>query len=131
MCDVDGNTEKILDFRIGPKIGLIRCSKGDKSYYCLGKYRNITGQHSHVILMTSARYGRMHTGRCIDGHGGASSLGCFSDELTEVDLLCSGRQRCTFRVADFAHLTTYPRDFASQLGISYSCLPGAQVQDYV
>ena len=29
-CDVDGKYEKILDFRIGPKIGLIRCSKGDK-----------------------------------------------------------------------------------------------------
>ena len=34
VCDVDGNTEKILDFRIGPKIGLIRCSKGDKCTYC-------------------------------------------------------------------------------------------------
>ena len=30
VCDVDGKYEKILDFRIGPKIGLIRCSKGDK-----------------------------------------------------------------------------------------------------
>ena len=27
------NTEKILDFRIGPKIGPIQCSKGDKYLY--------------------------------------------------------------------------------------------------
>ena len=30
VCDVDGKYGKILNFRIGPKIGLIRCSKGDK-----------------------------------------------------------------------------------------------------
>ena len=29
------NTKKILDFRIGPKIGLIRCSKGDKILHTL------------------------------------------------------------------------------------------------
>ena len=54
------------------------------SEHCQGKSGNITCQHSHVILMTSARYGRMHTG-----------LGCFSDALAEVDLLCSGRKRCS------------------------------------
>ena len=30
LCDIDGKYGKILDFRIGPEIGLIRCSKDDK-----------------------------------------------------------------------------------------------------
>ena len=30
VCDVDGKNGKILDFRIGLKFGVIRCSKGDK-----------------------------------------------------------------------------------------------------
>ena len=30
VCDVDGRYGKILDFRISPELGLIRCSKGDK-----------------------------------------------------------------------------------------------------
>ena len=35
VCDVDGKYGKILDFRIGSKFGLIRCSKGDKKGYCI------------------------------------------------------------------------------------------------
>ena len=33
------DTEKILDFRIGPKFGLIRCSKGDKILHFLANIR--------------------------------------------------------------------------------------------
>ena len=32
VCDVNGKYGKILDFRIGPKIGLIRRLKGDRKY---------------------------------------------------------------------------------------------------
>ena len=54
VCDVDGKYGKILDFLSGPLIGLIRCSRGDKTLY----RKNIfevsmsvaSGYHSSVIL---------------------------------------------------------------------------------
>jgi len=63
-------------------------NKNDKNYhacvttdadYCQSEYfsANCSGV-SDVILMESARYGRMRAGRCVSGYG---KLGCYSDVL--------------------------------------------------
>ena len=43
MYDVDCKYGKILDFRIDPKLGLIQCSKGDKTYWYIYVY-----VHAHI-----------------------------------------------------------------------------------
>ena len=72
--------------------------------YCLDEWFNATcrRQPGHVILMTSARFGRMTSGRCISGD---FNVGCVKDVLNgqerfersrtsqkvnDVSLLCHG-----------------------------------------
>jgi len=88
-----------------------------------------------VIYVQSARYGRMHIGRCVTRDYG--HVGCAVDILSEVDALCSGRLKtCQFPVARLhsaavggvSHVTDAPPpcpgDLTSYLEASFICLPG-------
>jgi len=77
-----------------------------------------------VVVMRSARYGRMALGRCVETEMG--HIGCNRDVLTPVDRRCSGRRRCELRIPDAELESTRPclRELKSYLEAAYSCLPG-------
>jgi len=77
-----------------------------------------------VVVMRSARYGRMALGRCVETEMG--HIGCQRDVLTAVDRRCSGRRRCELRVPDAELESTRPclRELKSYLEAAYSCVPG-------
>ena len=92
--------------------------------YCQSEYFsvNCTGA-SDVILMESARYGRMRAGRCVSGYG---KLGCHVNVLWYMDWRCSGRRRCRVYVAEPAlhHADVCHSDLTSYLEAKYSCVTG-------
>ena len=47
---------------------------------------------NEVVVMTSAMYGRMEIGRCVEEDVGY--LGCQNDALDVMDAECSGRREC-------------------------------------
>lgn len=74
-----------------------------------------------VIIMTSATYGRMQLGRCVNNDFG-NNIGCAEDVLYIMDTFCSGRRRCDFKVDDLMkHSTPCMIDLTSYLAASYSC----------
>ena len=92
--------------------------------YCATERFDVTCKPGHVILMTSAQYGRMRSGRCIGG----VALGCQTDVLGYMDSKCSGKQKCSLGVNDIdLHATPCPKDYKSYLEASYTCVPGKTV----
>lgn len=82
-----------------------------------------TGDSPSVIVAQWAKYGRMHTGRCVQKTFGY--LGCDTDVLPQVDRLCSGQKSCHFKVADHLHgMQECPPDLAPFLELQYQCIPG-------
>lgn len=88
---------------------------------------------SEVIVMTSARWGRMKTGRCLNIHSNLLAtngqdpmyFGCSQDVKSIVDNRCSGRSECEFRIQDELDAVTpcYP-DLVRYLEASYKCVRG-------
>jgi Galactose binding lectin domain len=88
---------------------------------------------SEVIVMTSARWGRMKTSRCLNIHSNFLSvygqdpmfLGCSEDVISIVDKQCSGRSECDFRIQEQLTSVTpcYP-DLIRYLEASYTCVRG-------
>ena len=90
--------------------------------YCLRESFNVTCPSNHVILMTSARYGRMHSGKCISvsyGH-----VGCSTEVTSRMDEDCSGRERCDFPVTKLLDEKPCPPDLTSYLEVTHKCIPG-------
>jgi Galactose binding lectin domain len=89
---------------------------------------------SEVIVMTSARWGRMKTGRCLNIHPNFLAtfsqdpmfLGCSEDVISIVDMKCSGRSECDIRIpdADLEKVTPCYPDQKSYLETSYTCVKG-------
>jgi len=71
------------------------------SEYCQWEWFNASctsPTDDRVILIQSARYGRMRYGRCVrEDHG---SLGCYADVLPQLSERCSGRRSCSVHVPD-------------------------------
>ena len=88
---------------------------------------NATCRRDEVIVMRSARYGRMKIGRCVKGNYGY--LGCAADVLSYVDTKCSGRHTCKLVVPDtYLHDSKpCPGDFTSYMEASYACLKGQYI----
>jgi hypothetical protein len=93
--------------------------------YCQRDYFTASCPEGSVITITSALYGRMKVGDCVQGDYG--HLGCRGDALPLVEALCTGLRTCEFRVFD-SNLketkTDCPSDITAYLEASYSCLPG-------
>ena len=92
--------------------------------YCPSDYFNVTCPRGHVILMHSAKYGRMASGRCVTGNHGF--LGCSTDVLDYVDAKCGGRRKCLIYIAEpkLHERQPCPKDFASYLSAAYECVKG-------
>ena len=91
--------------------------------YCLNEWFNATCDRlpGHVVLMTSARFGRMSSGRCISGE---FNVGCVKDVLRQLDGACSGRTSCFVAVRSLVELHPCQKDFVSYLEASYECVEG-------
>ena len=91
--------------------------------------------NSEVIVMTSARWGRMKTGRClkIDPERLAANsnnpmfLGCSEDVLSILDMKCSSKPACDVVVpnADLDRITPCYQDLTRYLEASYTCVKGS------
>lgn len=97
----------------------------DATEYCLSESFNATCSADEVLLMTSARYGRMHGGRCIKAEFG--HIGCSLDAMWKMDEACSGRQQCTFPVTNLVQMKACPDDVTSFLAASSVCVKGRNV----
>ena len=93
--------------------------------------------NSEVIVMTSARWGRMKTGRClkIDPERLAANsnnpmfLGCSEDVLSILDMMCSSKPECDVVVpnADLDAISPCYKDLSRYLEASYTCVKGKSV----
>ena len=103
-------------------LSLISVTDGAEDEYCQWETFNASCGYDHVIMMTSARYGRMQFGRCMrEDHG---SVGCSADVLAHVDRFCSGRRVCDFAVSELHGNQPCPNDLTPYLQAAYDCLPG-------
>ena len=85
-----------------------------------------------IILVTSAEYGRMSVGRCITEAD--DFLGCTNDVLPLLDMWCSGRQECSFRVMsdELEAANKNCQKFLKQyLKLDYSCLEGMLISTMI
>ncbi|KAK2168933.1 hypothetical protein LSH36_13g15032 [Paralvinella palmiformis] len=91
--------------------------------FCSFEHFNATCAKKHVILMTSARYGRMRIGRCVTANLGY--LGCAADVLPILDSRCTGRQSCEVSVTDeqLREVQPCPNDVTWHLEVAYKCVP--------
>jgi len=90
--------------------------------------------NSEVIVMTSARWGRMENGRCLDidprrlaaNRDDPMFLGCSEDVLSLLDMKCSSEAACDVAVpnADLDTITPCYRDITRYLEASYTCVKG-------
>lgn len=91
--------------------------------YCQYEKFNATCAGDQVIVMQTARYGRMALGRCITSD---YATGCFSDVLEAIDRRCSGRHHCLIDIPDASlhEKTSCAKDLMGYLEASYTCVPG-------
>ena len=94
--------------------------------YCPGEAFNPACPEGEVILMQSARYGHIKLGRCIDEDVGR--LGCYVDQLSVMDRMCSGKHSCEVIFLDSTMEGEFPcalsKSFARYLEASYICRKG-------
>jgi len=95
--------------------------------YCLNESFNASCDPGHVILVTSARFGRMRPGRCISGD---FNVGCVKDVKRLLDSACALRISCDVSIRSFVDLHPCQRDFVSYLEASYECIRGKR-NDYI
>jgi len=77
-----------------------------------------------VVLMKTARYGRIRFGRCMrEDHG---SVGCAADVLAHLDRKCSGRRSCRMIIPDATlhDIHPCPKELMPYLEASYLCVRG-------
>ncbi|ESN98850.1 hypothetical protein HELRODRAFT_162310 [Helobdella robusta] len=77
-----------------------------------------------IVVMESARYGRMSIGRCVKQAMG--ELGCSTDVIHYMDHVCTGRQQCKIIVPnpDIDKFNPCLKEVTSYLEASYSCRKG-------
>lgn len=95
--------------------------------YCQLEKFNATCGNEEIIVMLSARYGRMRPGRCISHSYG--NVGCAADVLPYLDSICSGKQTCEISIPDpnLHKKRTCPKDFTTYLQASYQCIRVANI----
>lgn len=106
---------------------------GDVHEICNGEDFQPRCSGDDVIVMLSARYGRMKIGRCVKDEPALVSimqdpryLGCFTDVLRVVSSQCSGKSECTMRVNDqnFDNVTPCYDSLKMYLEVTYICIDG-------
>ena len=107
----------------------------DEGTYC--QLESMTARcrwNSEVIVVTSARWGRMEANRCLEIHPNVLAalghdplfLGCSEDVLPLMDSKCSRRSECEIRIpdSDLDEVKPCYQDLKSYLTASYSCVKG-------
>ena len=91
--------------------------------YCQWETFNATCGYNHVILITSATYGRMRIGRCVPYD---YFVGCTTDVHDQLSARCSARQRCSVPIPDTELFKVHPcrKDLVAYLEATYQCVPG-------
>jgi len=133
---------------ISQKLGIVCASCDDVTgdatarEYCQLETFSARCRHGDVVVMTTARFGRMRVGKCIDGGEQSAaleellqkvdpnSLGCYSNVLDYADRTCSGKTACDIFVPNRDLLSTRP--CLSQLTMyfeaAYHCVSGKSIQ---
>ena len=95
----------------------------DGADYCLLESFEPSCPPGSVILMLSARYGRMRVGRCLSRD---YYVGCSADVISQMDRRCSGRERCKVTVPEptLLKVTPCPKDLVAYLEADYTCVKG-------
>jgi len=118
-----------------PTSSIVRCCACEAlQEYCL--YETFVGRcwRGEVIVMQSALWGRMKSGRCLQlsanflkMHGNDPMfIGCFQDVLPLADSKCSGRPECSILISDPSFNNTKPcyADLKMYFEASYQCVRG-------
>jgi len=101
--------------------------------YCTGETFEPRCHDNDVIVMLSARYGRMKIGQCIKREPGFEPmlqdpryLGCSADVMDIVSRVCSGRKECSLRVRDqdFDNIKPCYDNLKMYLEAAYACING-------
>ena len=102
--------------------------------YCQLETFSARCRHGDVIVMTTARFGRMRFGKCIDGGAYSDSIikqdhrtiGCYADVLDYADRTCSGKTACDISVPNHDLLSTRPcvAQLTMYFEAAYSCVSG-------
>ena len=92
--------------------------------YCQSESFRPTCPDGHVIVIRSARYGRLRKGRCLSQNFGY--VGCTNDVMSVMSAACSGRRRCEVIIDEAVFHIERPchKDLKSYLEVSYDCVPG-------
>jgi len=92
--------------------------------YCDWETMNAScARYDEVLIVHSARFGRMKMGRCVTKNYG--HIGCGVDVTSNVERACAGRRRCTLSVISLhEERSTCPPDLKAYLETSYECIKG-------
>ena len=92
--------------------------------YCESQMFKAQCYVNEVVSMTSALYGRMRIGSCVEADLGY--LGCQQNVLDLTDRKCSGRRECEIRIPDGDLDTSKPcyKELKVYLEASYKCVRG-------
>jgi len=96
--------------------------------YCRWETFSASCPLDEVIVIRSALYGRMKSGRCLmKAQDGGSHIGCKANVIRQADRLCSGRRTCDVQLPESTFdvvPTSCPRGRTVYLEVIYECLPG-------
>jgi len=104
--------------------------------YCTGEEFEPRCHGNDVIVMLSARYGRMKIGRCVKREPGFEPmlqdpryLGCSADVLNIVSRYCSGQKECSLRVPgqNFVNIKPCYDNLKMHLEAAYMCVSGKYI----
>jgi Galactose binding lectin domain len=92
--------------------------------YCIEEKLEIQCATDEIVVIETARYGRMRLNRCVRTDYGY--IGCGTDVTAILAGRCSGRRHCHVvnLEALFASSIVCPPDLKSYLEASYSCVKG-------
>ena len=95
---------------------------GELVEYCISESFRASCSPDHVIVMTTATYGKTHNGRCARAGHGAN--GCRSDVIWVLDRYCSGTNSCEMPIPnrDLERATGCPKDLGNFLLAEYRCM---------
>jgi len=100
------------------------CAAAAAGEYCLEETLEMQCAADEVVLVDSARYGRMRLNRCARTDYGY--VGCSADVTRVLGARCSGRRQC--RIANlealFSAFRNCPLDLKSYVEATYHCLKG-------
>ena len=110
---------------------MVSCSVDHTKEYCAYENFHPNCSRNEVIVMSSAIYGRMNAGRCLQLGMAVKQdpkyFGCSANVLGFMDGKCSGRSECNVRVNDQELLRQESycyEDLMKYLETDYTCVSG-------